>query len=102
MEQTFQKLDNNTIRVTETKTVIVDVNINDLLARKAEYERIIKEIDERMLNATNNWHNEQEDCQNEIEKIDAIISECEKLDITSEKTDEVKTEVVAPEEKIEA
>lgn len=85
MDKTFQKLDSNTIRITETKPVIVDLNINDLLTKKAEYEHKIKEVDLRVDLALSNWRKEQEEYQNEIDKIDSIIAECEKLNIKSEK-----------------
>ena len=80
----FSKLDEQTIRITETKPIITDYNVESLLDRKSEYERIINEIDGRIALATLNWKNEQADCLDKIKEIDSILSECEKLNIKVE------------------
>lgn len=85
----FSKLNDNTIRITETKPIVTDYNVENLLERKADYERIIKEIDDRIALATKNWKNEQDDCLTKIAEIDAILSQCEKLNIKVEKIPEV-------------
>jgi len=85
----FSKLNDNTIRITETKPIITDYNIEELLAKKSEYEATIQDIDNRIVLATQNWKNEQDDCLSKIAEIDAILSQCEKLNIKVEKIEAI-------------
>jgi len=79
-QATYEKIDNSTIRIT-LPPPFVDVNIDELLAKKSEYETKIKEVDERINLAVANWNAEQAEYQSEIDKIDSVISQCEKVNV---------------------
>ena len=79
---TYEKIDNSTIRIF-LPPPFMDVNIDEMLAKKSEYETKIKEVDERAKNAMTNWNSEQAEYQNEIDKIDAVLAECKKINVKS-------------------
>ena len=79
----FEKKDETTIRVILPNPVM-EYKVDDLLAQKADLETKIADVEAQKSNAVNNWDNEIAGYQIEIDKLNKIISECEKVEVKSE------------------
>ena len=97
-QATYEKIDNSTIRIF-LPPPFVDVNIDELLVKKSEYEAKIKEVDDRINLAVANWNAEQAEYQAEIDKIDSVIAQCDKVNIKVEEKPLISEDEVVPMEK---
>lgn len=66
----FSKLNDNTIRITETKPIVADYKLDFLIDKKIEIESRISELENQKL-----------EYEKELKGITDLIAECEKLNI---------------------